>query len=204
MLYNLLKNNIVSFTFRKVNGEVRHAIGTRNLALAEKHTCTSIPRPKNEEQPNSYFDIEKMGWRSYKPELLISINKVIDASGFPAKVYPTNPTPETPAPKTAETDRAPISGILGGFSVSKEEVRKDWEELGKDIDLLPLGGLGGMPIGIGAALGGGAKVGTPKMERDGIALPISGMGGGSEMTIDDFARLIAKYVVAELLAKLTR
>ncbi len=202
MLRNLLKNNIVEFTFRKKDGSIRKARGTRNLSIASACGC-NVPTPKGEEQPNSYYDIDKDAWRSYIPANVLSIDGVFARTDTEFAKKPTlmnEPPKET---KTAETDRAPISGILGGFSVSKEEVRKDWEELGKDIDLLPLGGLGGMPIVIGAPAHS-PKIGTPKMGRDGIALPISGMGGGSEMTIDDFARLIAKYVVAELLAKLTR
>ena len=75
-LRTLLARNIVRFTFKKVNGEIRHAIGTRNLSIAEEHTGCFIQAPKGEEQPNSYFDVEKMGWRSYKPELLISIDGI--------------------------------------------------------------------------------------------------------------------------------
>ena len=198
-LRTLLASNIVSFTYRKVNGEVRHAIGTRNLALAEKHTCTSIPRPKNEEQPNSYFDIEKMGWRSYKPELLISINKVIDASGFLVKVYPTNPTPETPANKEYEKHMADIDkvlgGLFGGFGGSfsrptEEEKRAAIRELDKDIDIVPIMGIPATgKVGIG-------KVGVPTATEKGVALPLG------DVSVEDFAKMVAHYVVEELISRI--
>ena len=72
-LHSLLAHNIIRFTFRKVDGTIRKAIGTRNLNLARQMTKADIPSPKGEEQPNSYYDIEKMGWRSYKPNNLVSI-----------------------------------------------------------------------------------------------------------------------------------
>jgi hypothetical protein len=53
-LHTLLAHNIVSFTFRKVNGEIRHAVGTRNLDIARNHTGEYIPNPKGTEQPNSF------------------------------------------------------------------------------------------------------------------------------------------------------
>ena len=64
-LHTLLAHNVVSFTYRKVNGEIRNATGTRNLALVETQTGISVPTPKGKEQPNSYYDINVMGWRSY-------------------------------------------------------------------------------------------------------------------------------------------
>lgn len=205
-LRNLLAKNIVRFTFRKVDGTIRNAVGTRNLALAQAYLHTKaetrnfvIPTPKGEEQPNSYYDIEKMGWRSYKPELLISIDGFVAidyTADTPTKaVELPNPTPKVELPKV----ELPKGGEMpkGGF----------------DLGGLDLGGLGigGLPIFGGGLSGGkmpiaptptptqlgGGKVGTPTFTEDGIALPIGAV------SVEDFAKLVAKYVVDLLAYRLT-
>ena len=68
-LRSLLRSNIVAFTYRKVNGEIRHAIGTRNLTLASAYTNTRIPTPTGDMQPNSYYDVQSNGWRLGKRDM---------------------------------------------------------------------------------------------------------------------------------------
>lgn len=197
-LRTLLANNIVSFTFRKVNGEIRHAKGTRNLDLARNTTGEYIPTPKGEEQPNSYYDVEKMGWRSYKPENLISIDGVYDASGFYAKVHPTKkgelPKREIPVqkPVSGGIDIGSLfGGIFGGVGfgdsdfgggIPKEEIRKAIEKLDKDIVI-------GAPAH-------SPKIGTPVATDKGLELPLG------DVSVDAFARLVARYVVDELINRL--
>ena len=192
-LRTLLRNNIVAFTYRKVNGEIRHAIGTRNLTLAEIHTGASILRPKNEEQPNSYYDVEKMGWRSYKPELLISIDGVYALDEAPTK-KPELPKRETPANSEYEKHMANIDkilgGIFGGFGGSfsrptEEEKRAAIRELDKDIDIVPI-------MGIPAT----GKVGIPTATKKGVALPLG------DVSVEDFAKMVAHYVVEELISRI--
>lgn len=182
-LHTLLAYNIVSFTFHKVNGEVRHARGTRNLTLAENTTGVCIPAPKGPEQPYSYYDVEKMGWRSYKPENLISIDGVIARTDTE---FAKKPTPLNEPPKETKKGELPkreipiskpmgggadidnlgglLSGLLGGFGsgIPKEEIRKSMEDLDKDIKLVPLGGV----------------------------------------SVDDFAKLVAHYAVEEFINRL--
>jgi len=187
-LHTLLAHNIVYFTFRKVNGEIRHAKGTRNLTLAEIRTNTNIPRPKGPEQPNSYFDIEKMGWRSYKPENLISIDRVNDfdyATSEPIKQAkkPELPKREIPISKPmgnggADIDKI-LGGIFGGFGMPMGEISKPMD---KDI-----------VIGVPAH---NPKVGTPTATEKGIALPLN------EISVEDFAKLVAHYVVDELVSRI--
>ena len=192
-LHSLLANNIVSFTFRKVNGEIRHAIGTRNIVLAEFRTSTYIPRPKGPEQPYSYFDIEKMGWRSYKPENLISIDKVIPSTEKLTSLNerpkeakkPELPKREIPVSKPMGNGGVDIDkflgGIFGGFGLArppKEEIRKSMDDLDKDITIAN-------PTG--------------KRYNDGkIHTPV----GGVPVPVDDFARLVAKYVVDEFVSRI--
>ena len=190
-LRTLLAYNIVSFTFRKVNGEIRHAKGTRNLTLAESHTKTDIPKPRGEEQPNAYYDVEVMGWRSYKPENLISIDGVVactDTDFIKKPAMPTEP------PKREIPISKPMGGVSGGQPISG----------GADIDKILgsiFGGFG-MPMGDmdkGIAIGAPAhspKVGTPTPTEKGIELPLG------SVSVDDFARLVAKYVVDELVSRI--
>ena len=179
-----LSHSIVRFTFRKIDGEIRHAIGTRNLDAARAKTGEYIPNPKGEQQPNSYYDIDKMGWRSYKPELLISIDEVIPVEYVDLRE-------ETPVKKEIPVEEPkqhynddPISmtdilkGIFGGVGFG-----------------------GGMPVGVGKK---GelpprtAKIGTPVATERGVELP-SGV-----VPVEDFAKIIAHYVVEELIERITR
>lgn len=189
-LHTLLAHNIVYFTFRKVNGEIRHAVGTRNLDIARNHTGEYIPNPCCEEQPNSYYDVEKLGWRSYKPENLISIDRVNDfdyATSEPIQQTkkPELPKREIPVSKPMGNGGVDIDkflgGIFGGFGLArppKEEVRKSMDDLDKDITI-------GNPTG--------------KRFNDGkIHTPV----GGVPVPVDDFARLVAKYVVDEFVSRI--
>lgn len=190
-LHALLAHNIVYFTFRKVNGEIRHAVGTRNLSLAEDATGACVPTPKGPEQPYSYFDIEKMGWRSYKPENIISIDRVNDfdyATSEPIKQAkkPELPKREIPVSKPmgnggADIDKI-LGGIFGGFGMPMGEIRKPMEDLDKDIVI-------GAPAH-------SPKVGTPTATEKGIALPLN------EISVEDFAKMVAHYVVDELVSRI--
>lgn len=208
-LHTLLANNIVSFTFRKVNGEIRHAKGTRNLDIARNHTGEYIPNPRGEEQPNSYYDVAVMGWRSYKPENLISIDGVYAREDTDFAKKPTAPNVETKRGelpvreipvkfhaadgtekpigngKTAPVEIQPVDLPDLDFKpfkpFSEEEIRKAMEELNKDIDIIPL--VVNPPYG---------KVGIPTATEKGIELPLG------SVSVDDFARLVARYVVDEL------
>ena len=186
-LRNLLRNNIVFFTYRKVNGEIRKAVGTRNLSLATEYTNAHIPTPTGYEQPNSYYDVECMGWRSWKEGNVISIEGII--LGDEVEPHHTNETPNTETKKgelpkreipvnkpTGGADIDNLGGLLGGLlggfggGVPKEEVRKAMDDLDKDIVI------SNPPYG---------KTDTPALTANGIA-------------VDDFARLVARYVVDEL------
>lgn len=153
-----LRHSIVRFTFVKVNGELRHAVGTRNLGIARKATGVDIPTPKGEEQPNSYFDLEKMGWRSYRPDSLVSIDEVIPYE----REIPIEETPKAEKPLDIFDLPTDLGSILGGIfgtpvtpvggspvsstpkplgtpvggSPVKEKAHKAFEDLGKDIKVV--------------------------------------------------------------------
>lgn len=212
-LHSLLAHNIVSFTFRKVDGTIRKAIGTRNLTLAEIHTCTTIPTPKGEEQPNSYYDIEKMGWRSYKPENLISIDGVYAREDTDFAKKPTTPNVETKKgelpkreipivemPKHYDDD--PIDLGFIGKPTDGGDLRKP------DINAI-IGGLFG-GIGFGGDTDfipapapkekrfNDGKIHTPVATERGFEIPVGGV------PVEEFAKMVAHYVVDELVTRLSR
>ena len=69
---------------------------------------------------------------------------------------------------------------FGGLKLGKE-IRKAMDDLDKDIDLIP-------PTG---------KVSKPYFNERGLV-------ADAEINVDDFARLIARYVVAELVKLITK
>ena len=210
-LRDLLRRNIVSFTYRKVNGEIRHAIGTRNLSLAERYTETNIPTPTGDMQPNSYYDVQSNGWRSWKTGYVISID---NADMRIERVIPVERPIPTPTAETLKKGELPkreipiskpttggadidnlgglLGGLLGGFGggIPKEEIRKSMEDLDKDIVI-------GAPVHspkVGTPVSGG-KVGTPYFTDKGLTLD-------AEINVDDFAKIIAHYVVEELISRI--
>ena len=192
-LHTLLANNIVSFTYRKVNGEIRHAKGTRNLDLARNTTGEYIPNPRGAEQPNSYYDVQSNGWRSYKPENLISIDGVYAREDTDFAKKPELPKREIPIVKPTDGGdlRKPdINAIIGGLFGGGG--------FGGNIDLAKEK-LGGGEVGtLIANERNGGKVGTPVATERGIALPIGEIG------VEDFAKMVAHYVVEEILERLAR
>ena len=205
-LRSLLRSNIVAFTYRKVNGEIRHAIGTRNLTLASAYTNTRIPTPTGDMQPNSYYDVQSNGWRSWKTGYVISIDGQAEMPKRTAEIpvemtAKSAPKREIPISKPttggvsggkpmggADIDNLGglLGGLLGGFGggIPKEEIRKSMDKLGKDIDIVPpMGGVSG------------GKVGTPTFTDKGVELE---MGIG----VEDFAKMVAHYVVEEFISRI--
>ena len=202
-LRSLLAQNIVFFTYRKVNGEIRHAKGTRNLDVARNHTGEYIPNPKGAEQPHSYYDVESMGWRSYKPENLISIDGVLPRTDTEFAKKPTllnEPPKETKKPELPKreihvnkpteksTDNIDINdflgSIFGGFGMPMGEIKKSFDKLDKDIVI-------GAPAH-------NPKVGTPTPTEKDIVLSLN------EISVEDFAKMVAHYAVEEFVSRLTR
>ena len=212
-LRSLLAHNLVAFTFVKVNGEMRNALGTRNLDLARAYTDTDIPTPKGEEQPNAYYDVNSDGWRSWKEGNLVSIDAVIPIAVIgmakvknePAKrEIPISRPTDTPA----DTDKEPkgfdigkVGKMVGGFGggIPQGEIRKAMDKLGKDIDIVPpMGGGFGIGGGFGSPISGGegGKVGAPYHTDEGVALPLG------DIPIEVFAKMVAHYVVEEFIERI--
>lgn len=78
-LKDLLKDAIVTFTFKKTNGEERTAVGTRCLTIATGMTEDDKPKGIKSEAPGviTFWDCEKQAWRSCQEDAVISIVKVL-------------------------------------------------------------------------------------------------------------------------------
>lgn len=200
-LLSLLSQNIVKFTYRKADGTIRNAVGTRNLNLVRVVYGIVAPQPKTgRNNPTAYYDIEKEGWRSFIADNVLSIDGVAveNIKGVKGdRIVKVGSTEEVDIPIAEDADKGvaiPIGkggmdrdflidgiGAIFGGKVATE----------RDFYKAVNAERGNMPIG---------KVGTPTFEKGGIALPIE----GSAMSIDDFAKLVAKYVVAEIADRLTK
>lgn len=79
-LKTLLSEGQVTFTFKKANGEIRTATGTRilNPAIAMGYTEDDKPKGIRKEVPGviAFWDIDKGAWRSVREDSIISIDRV--------------------------------------------------------------------------------------------------------------------------------
>ena len=79
-LKTLLSEGQVTFTFKKANGEIRTATGTRilNSAIAMGYTEDDKPKGIRKEVPGviAFWDIDKGAWRSVREDSIISIDSV--------------------------------------------------------------------------------------------------------------------------------
>jgi hypothetical protein len=181
-LLSLLNKGIVRFTYRKVDGSIREAIGSRNLDMLREGVGIAVPTPKTgRSNPTAYFDIEKEDWRSFKAENVLSINDI---------------------------DIKNIKGVSGGRIVKVSEPAE------VEIPINFGGFIGGLPIGgtpkdeptnfdlgkVGKALGidlgkAEGKVSKPYFTEKGLVLDAG-------IKVDDFAKLVAHYVVEEFINRL--
>ena len=203
-LLSLLNKGIVKFTYRKVDGTIRKAIGTRNLDAARSAFGIYIPTPKTgRNNPTAYYDIEKEGWRSFVAENVLSINdvdikEIKGVSG--GRIVKVNEPTEVEIPINVGGGIGVGMGFGGG--IPKEEIRKAIEKLDKDIEIPIVKGKFGMgkPIGKSVAVPFGEGEGmvfTPlAVNEEHTTLPIGGM------SIEDFAKLVAKYVVEEIISRI--
>ena len=75
-LNHILKTeNVVNFSYRKKNGELRHARGTKKLDRIKSIDENAIPSGEGTPKTGviTYFDLDNSAWRSFQEESLVSI-----------------------------------------------------------------------------------------------------------------------------------
>jgi hypothetical protein len=203
-LLSLLNKGIVRFTYRKVDGTIREALGTRNLDIARDALSICIPNPTSgRNNPTAYYDLEKEDWRSFKAENVISINgiNIKDIKGVRgSRIVKVNEPIAVEIPINCdESEVIPIG--------SANDI--DFGGMGVGIGVgIPIGMGGGKPADkgdepknfdlgkVGKMLGASfGKVGTPIATEKGISLPM-------EIGVEDFAKMVAHYVVEELIGRI--
>lgn len=205
-LLSLLNKGIVRFTYRKVDGTIREALGTRNLDIARDALSIYIPNPTSgRNNPTAYYDLEKEDWRSFKAENVIAINgidiKSIKGVRGSRIVKVGEPTAVEIPINCDDSEVIPIGSAndidFGGMGVG----------IGVGVGI-PIGMGGGKPTDkgnepknfdlgkVGKMLGASfGKVGTPIATEKGISLPM-------EIGVEDFAKMVAHYVVEELISRI--
>lgn len=80
-LKELLKtNSTTGFTYKKKNGEERHAYGTTNTDSIQVIDENALPSGvgTHKEGVVCYFDLDKNAWRSFREDSLIVIDANVD------------------------------------------------------------------------------------------------------------------------------
>lgn len=70
-LYDLLREGVTHFWFRKSDGSLRSAYGTLDMEIIERHG--GVPEGDERKERHfsgavSYYDLEKDAWRSFKAD----------------------------------------------------------------------------------------------------------------------------------------
>ncbi len=76
-LYELLKEGITHFWFRKTDGSLRSAYGTLDMTIVERHGGTPQGDERHERAFSgtvSYYDLEKDAWRCFKADSIQEID----------------------------------------------------------------------------------------------------------------------------------
>jgi hypothetical protein len=71
-LINLLDENVARFQFKKLDGSIRNALGTRNELLIPKEECIKFI---DDISPKSvvFWDLEEKAFRSFSKQAEVSI-----------------------------------------------------------------------------------------------------------------------------------
>ena len=75
-----MKNDVIHFSFRKKDGTVRQAYGTRLSEIIVKYEGALLPPQAQRQQQHTggtfpYFDIERQAWRCFKVDSLMDIDR---------------------------------------------------------------------------------------------------------------------------------
>jgi len=74
-----MREDVVHFTFKKKDGTVRQAYGTRASEVIVRHEGAMLPPEEKRTRPTTgtfpYYDIERQAWRCFKFEGLMDIDR---------------------------------------------------------------------------------------------------------------------------------
>lgn len=76
-LYDLLREGVTHFWFRKSDGSLRSAYGTLDMSIVERHGGVPEGESRSGRPFNgtvSYFDLEKDAWRCFKADSIQEID----------------------------------------------------------------------------------------------------------------------------------
>ena len=105
-----LRDNIVTFKFKKRNGEIRTAHGTLHPSYLPK-LRGGAPRPEHQ---MVYYDLDKEGWRSFRSYSFI---KILNLKPVDSKTIVPKPKPVAKEDEEEETKKVTMEK-------EKEEVKK--------------------------------------------------------------------------------
>jgi hypothetical protein len=71
-LINLLDENVARFQFRKMDGSIRNALGTRNELLIPKEECIKMIDDISSKSV-VFWDLEERAFRSFSKQAEVSI-----------------------------------------------------------------------------------------------------------------------------------
>ena len=113
-----LRNNIITFKFKKRNGEIRTAHGTLHPDYLPP-LKGGAPRPEHQ---MVYYDLDKEGWRSFRSFKFIKILNVKPVDGT-SKPKPSTKPVSKPVHKSEDEDEE-IKKTTPTKEVEKEEEKK--------------------------------------------------------------------------------
>ena len=113
-----LRDNIITFKFKKRNGEIRTAHGTLHPDYLPK-LRGGTPRPEHQ---MVYYDLDKEGWRSFRSYSFIKILNVKPVDGT-SKPKPSTKPVSKPVHKSEDEDEE-IKKTTPVKEVEKEEEKK--------------------------------------------------------------------------------
>jgi len=121
-----LRNNIITFKFKKKNGEIRTAHGTLHPDYLPK-LRGGAPRP---EKQMVYYDLDKEGWRSFRSYSFIKILNVKPVDGT-SKPKPSTKPVSKPVHKPEEEEEE-VKKTVPTKEIEKEKEKKAHTEEKKE------------------------------------------------------------------------
>jgi hypothetical protein len=115
-----LRDNIITFKFKKRNGELRTAHGTLHPDYLPKLKGGS-PRPEHQ---MVYYDLDKEGWRSFRSYSFIKILNI-----KPVESKPIGPkVTSKPTPKKEDEEEVKKTGVEKEEKEIKKPIHKEEDE----------------------------------------------------------------------------